>query len=122
MGLAAVLQKVMYGSHITHCQSLVRHQQQPGKVSGIESPNQQEPDRSRNVILPETRQWSELASDASLTATKLRSPVLRTGLSGKQKEAGEQEEGYLKHWVSSSRVYVHYHLSIHCLAAFSGNF
>ena len=86
----------MSGSHITHCQSLVRHQQQPGKVSGIESPTQQEPDRGRNAILPETKQWSELASDASLTVIKLRSPVLRMGLSGKEKEAGEQEEGYLR--------------------------
>jgi len=109
------LQKVMYGSHITCCHSLVRHQQQPGNVSGIKSAHQQEPGRGRNVILPETKQWSELASDTSITAIKLRSPVLRMGLSGKEKEAGEQEEGYLRLWVSSSCVYVCRHLSIHCL-------
>lgn len=84
MELALVLQKVMYGCHITHCQSLIRHQQQPRKISGIESPNQQEPDRGRNIS-PETKKWSELASDASLAAIQLRSPVLRMGLSGKKK-------------------------------------
>lgn len=77
MGLIVVLQKLMHGSPITHWQSLVRHQQQPGKVSGIKSPTHQEPDRGRNAILPETKQWSELASDASLTVIKFTSLVLR---------------------------------------------
>lgn len=121
MERALVLQKVMYGCHITHCQSLVRHQQQPRKVSGKESLNQQEPDRGRNIS-PVTKQWSELASDASLATIKFRSPIMRMGLSGKEKEAGEGKEGYLRLGVSYSCVYVHQHLSIHHLAAISWNF
>lgn len=67
MELAVVLLKVMYGSHTTRCWRLVRHQQQPRKVSGIKTSTQQEPDRGRRAILPEMKQWSEAASDASLT-------------------------------------------------------
>lgn len=93
-------------------------------MSGIKSPTQREPDRARNVILPETKQWSELASDASLTVIKHGSPVLRMDLSSKEREAGEQEERYLRLWVSSSCVCVYTHeyicmcmghLPAHCL-------
>ncbi|KAF4797986.1 hypothetical protein TURU_066110 [Turdus rufiventris] len=53
-----VLGKVIYGSHITFCQNIVRHQQKPRKVSSIKSPTQQEPERDRCAILPSTsQQW-----------------------------------------------------------------
>lgn len=63
MGLADILQKAMYSSHVTHSQSLARHQQQHEKVSGIELV------ACRSAALPETKQESELAAAVSLLAT-----------------------------------------------------
>lgn len=126
MGLAIVLQKVMHGSHITYRQSIVRQQQKLIKVSSIKSPTQEEPARDVNMQFYQAVVSSSFRClhylYASILVIKLRIPVLRMGLSGKEKEIGELEEQYLRLQVSSSRVYANHDPSIIFLAAFSESF